>query len=225
MTDDNKAKIKDTIAKLLAKAEGTNNAHEAAAFMAKVGKMLEEHQISLNEVKNNGQRNSDPMGKERGSTRLYASMSWAMPVASSLARYYGCEFIYRKEGKNHWNYDVVGRESARTTFELMFPYVISQVRILAKRMGVSSSRAERDIGKALAVRIIDMIPEADHRRSRLVGKGLIPVSDLEAALKDLFPALKVNKAKSLTFSRTAEGLAEEVNVNIQITEKSKLLLK
>lgn len=219
---DAKAKIKETIAKLLAKAEGTRNQHEAAAFMAKVGKMLEEHQISLYEVKTHGISNSDPMGKERGTTRLYASMSWAMLIATSLAHYYGCEFVYRKDGKNTWNYDIVGRESARTTFELMFPYVLSQVKVLAKQMDTTASKAERDIGKALAVRITHMVRDANERREELTGRGLIPVSDLAAALKDLFANLKTNKAKKVSYSREAQELAEQVHVHKQVTEKAKL---
>jgi hypothetical protein len=221
---DSKEKIKSTIAKLLAKAESTKNQHEAAAFMAKVGKMLEEHQISLYEVKTHGISNSDPMGKERGTTRLYASASWALLIATSLAHFYGCEFVYRKDGKNTWNYDVVGRESARTTFELMFPYVLSQVKLLAKQMGTTASKAERDIGKALAVRIAGMVEAAKERREELTGRGLIPVSDLEAALRDLFSNLKVNKAKRVSYSWEAQELAEKVKIHKQITSKEKKLL-
>lgn len=211
--------IKTKIAALLAKAEGTDNQFEADAFMAKVNELLEKHQIEMHEVRA-AQGDRDPMGKQKGETNIYASMLWARGVAGQLARYYGCKFVYWKIG-NHFSYQIVGRDSARVTFELMFPYVVSQVRQQAKRLandfGMTRSVAEREVGQALELRIAKLAREAEGQRQTLVGKGLIPVSDLDAAMAEFFPDCKQGRAKTLRFSNAARELAEKVSLNVQAT--------
>lgn len=221
--------IKNKIAALLAKAEGTDNQFEAAAFMAKVNELLEKHQLEMHDIRQ-ASANKDPMGKERGETNIYASMLWARDVAGALARYYGCRLVYYRRG-NHFLYDIVGRESARTTFELMLPFVITQVKLQAKKLWmVGSSNAasrsvmEREVGQALMVRIYRLVPNAEQRRVELTGKGLIPVSDLDAAMNDFFPDVKIAKSKKLSFGRDAQAAAERVSLHHQATGKHVKLL-
>lgn len=212
--------IKSKIAALLAKAEGTDNEFEAATFMAKVNELLEKHQIEMHEIRA-AQGDQDPMGKGVGETNLYASMGWARDLAGSLAHYYGCRFVFWRRG-NHFRYEIVGRESARMTFELMLPYVISQVRQRAKRIaaeyGKTTAVAEREVGHALWVRIGRMISAAEAHRTELTGKGLIPVSDLDAAMADFFgDSLKKAKARSVRFGNAAAAEAEKVSLHVQAT--------
>jgi hypothetical protein len=212
--------IKSKIAALLAKAEGTDNEFEAASFMAKVNELLEKHQIEMHEVRQ-AQGDQDPMGRQKGETNIYASMLWARQVAGSLAQYYGCRYIYWKN-KNHFSYEIVGRESARMTFELMLPFVISQVRQQAKRINVGRYNAttksvmEREVGQALWVRISRLVRSAEQHRIVLTGKGLIPVSDLDAAVSDFFPNVKKSKGKAkVTFGRDAQAAADKVSLHHQ----------
>lgn len=216
-----KDSIKAKIAALLAKAEGTDNEFEAATFMAKVNELLEKHQIEMHEVRQ-AQGDQDPMGKQKGETNIYASMLWARDLAGMLARYYGCRLVYWRRG-NHFSYEIVGRESERTTFELMLPFIITQVRLQAKQINVGSYGAatksvlEREVGQALTVRIARMVKDAESRRVELVGKGLIPVSDLDAAMAEFYPSVRVAKNKPLKFSRNAWEAAHKVSLHHQTT--------
>ena len=220
--------IKSKIAALLAKAEGTDNEFEAATFMAKVNELLEKHQIEMHEVRA-AQGDQDPMGRQKGETNIYASMLWARDVCGALARYYGCKMVYWRKG-NHFTYDIVGRESARITHELMLPFIITQVRLQAKRLCVgrmnaaSKSVMEREIGQALLVRIDRLTRNAAAHRVELTGKGLIPVSDLEAAMAEFYPSLKKAKQKTLRFGRDAQAAAEKISLHQQATGKHVKLL-
>lgn len=212
--------IKTKIAALLAKAEGTDNAFEAASFMAKVNELLERHQIEMHEVRA-AQGDQDPIDMTVGETKLYASMSWAKDLAGGLARYYGCRFIFGRRG-NHFVYDIIGRESARMTFELMLPFVISQVRQQAKRLwiandGKTRSVWEREVGHALWVRVGTLIPLAEAHRKDLETKALVPVSDVDAKVAELYADLKKGKQRKVSISAAARDAADKVSLHVQAT--------
>lgn len=212
--------IKARIAKLLAKAEGTTNEFEAASFMTKVNELLEEHQIELNEIRAMGGDN-DPMGKQDGETNLYASIKWARDVAAALARFYGCRFVYWRRG-NHFAYNIIGRESARVTFEIMLPFVITQAKLQAKKLwtergGQSISVWEREVGQALFLRIHNLVPQAEQRRDELTKNALVPVNDVQAFMDAEFGELKKGKTVKLSFGLAARDAAEKVSLNVQTT--------
>lgn len=212
--------IKARIAKLLAKAEGTTNEFEAASFMAKVNELLEEHQIEMHEIRSTSTDN-DPMGKQDGETNLYASIKWARDVAGALAQYYGCRFVYWRRG-NHFAYQVIGRESARTTFEIMLPFIITQTKLQAKKIwtaqgGQSLSVWEREVGQALYLRIWRLVPKAEERRTELTKNALVPVNDVQAFMDAEFGELKKGKSVTLNFGLAARDAAEKVSLNVQTT--------
>lgn len=221
--------IKIKIAALLKKAESTNNEFEAAAFMAKVNELLEKHQVEMHEVRQAGERDNDPMGKERGTTNIYASMSWATEVANVLARYYGCRIVYWRV-KNHTTYDVIGRESARTTFELMLPFVITQVKLQGKHLNLarpfqSLSVCTKDVGNALIARIWRMIPVAEQHRAELTANALVPLNPVEDAMAEYFPKLKMAKSRDISHSMSAAQAAEKISLHHQATGKHTKLLR
>lgn len=214
--------IKTRIAKLLAMAEGTKNQFEADSFMTKVNALLEEHQIELNEIRAMGGDN-DPMGKQDGETNLYASIKWARDVAGALARFYGCRFVYWRRG-NHFKYDIIGRESARVTFELMLPFVITQAKLQAKKCFAEDTfgRAtlpvwEREVGQALFMRIHGLVPKAEERREELTKNALVPVNDVQAFMDEQYGDLKKGKTITLNYGRAARDAAEKVSLNVQTT--------
>lgn len=214
--------IKKKIAALLAKAEGTDNEFEASTFMAKVNELLEKHQIEMHEVRK-AQGDQDPMGKEKGETNLYASMGWSLDVAAYLAKFYGCKFLYWKRG-NHFIYEILGRESARTTFELMFPFILSQVKQQGKRAWLSGnfgsqSAMTRQVAQALCVRIARLTPVVEETRASNESKGLVPVTDLVAAMNEFYPEVKTTKAKEFNYGYAAQEAASKVSLNVQATGK------
>lgn len=228
MTND-KSKIAAKIAALLAKAESTNNVFEADSFMAKVNELLEAHQIELYEIRAMAGKDNDPIGMEKGGTNLYASIKWARDVAGALARYYGCRMIHWKRG-NHFVYEISGRESARTTFELMLPFIISQVKVQARRVeqqhpGYQSlSVWEREVGQALFARIWGLIPAAENHRADLGSKALVPVDNLQAFMDEQYPDLKKGRAIKLSYTREAKDAAEKVSLHHQATGQGKTKL-
>jgi len=222
--------IRTKIAALLAKAESTDNVFEAESFMDKVNELLETHQIEMHEIRASmgAQKDSDPLGKEKGTTNLYASIKWARDVAGALAKYYGCRFVYWKRG-NHFTYEIIGRESARTTFELMLPFVISQVKQQAKRMhmihGVNTLAVwEREVGQALYVRIWNMIPKAEAHRADLGSKALIPVDDVQAFMDATYGDLKKSRQLKISYTLEAQEAAKRVSINVQATGRGKVKL-
>lgn len=218
--------IKKKIAALLAKAEGTDNEFEAETFMAKVNELLERHQMDMHEIRAMG--DDDPLGHELGTFKCYASMSWIKLVAHNLALYYGCTTIWCKKG-NHFTYQVVGRDSARTTFELMLPFVVTQLRRAATKMasetGMTTSVAQRQIGQALAVRIHALNVANAKVRDDLAGKGLIPVTDIDAYLDDHFANLRKGKARTVKTSLSAREHADRISLAAQATGKHVKLIK
>lgn len=215
--------IKDKIAALLAKAEGTDNKFEADTFMAKVNELLEKHQIEMHEIRKRmgNTADADPIGKEAGKTNIYASMLWARQVAGALARYYGCRYVYWKKG-NHFSYEIVGRESARTTFELMLPFVITQVRLQARSLdgvgGNQKSRSvlERQVGQALEIRIARMTREVEAQRVVLTGKGLVPFDNLDVLMEEFYPKLESERQrKPIYLDRDAVAAAAKISLNVQ----------
>ena len=218
-------KIKSKIAALLAKAESTDNAFEAETFMAKVNELLEKHQLEVHEIRGANVKSTDPMGWTNGETNIYASMLWARGVASALARYYGCRLLYGKRG-NHIIYRIAGPESARITFELLLPFVISQVRVQAKAVArmYGKSSAERQVGQALEVRIWRMVPKAEERRSELSKNALIVLDDVDAFVEGQVK-VKTAKNRTVNFGLAAEEAAEKISINVQATGKHTKLLE
>lgn len=222
--------IKAKIAALLAKAESTDNQFEAETFMAKVNELLEKHQIDMYEIRKHETDSIDPLGKERGSTKLFNTHPWARLVANALAHYYGCRFVYGRMG-NHITYDIIGRESARTTFELLFPFVLTQIRHQARKLWKdrpyqSCAVWEREVGQALTIRIWKIVPQAQQQRDEMAKNALIPLTDIEAYMNELFgDGLKTAKARDVRFSVAAEKAANSISINVQATGKHVKLIK
>lgn len=225
-------KIKAKIAALLAKAESTSFPEEADSYMAKVNELLEEHQIEEYEIRQrmDSQVDSDPVGHEAGQTNLYASIKWARDIAGALSNYYGCKWTFRRVG-NHFKYTIIGRESARTTYELMLPFIISQVKVQAKRLWLryphhnTLSVWEREVGQALYSRIWNLVYAARAHREELVANALVPVDTTQDYYDKLYPkGVKEGRSVKLSYTREAKEAAERVSLHHQATGRGKTKL-
>lgn len=212
--------IKSKIAALLAKAESTDNAHEQDAFMAKVNELLERHQIEMHEIRVLQGRDNDPMCHDITGDMTRAH-EWPTQVGFALARFYGARMIrysYRHT-KARYKWQIVGRLSACTTFDLMFPFVQSQVRQQARRFakeyGLTVAKAERSVGIALSDRIWSLVSAADARRQENSRNALVPVDDVKAYLEEQFGELAKVKNPDAPIYAGARDYAEKVSLNQQ----------
>lgn len=224
MTDD-KRTIAQKINKILEKAQSTDQAGEAEVLMEKVHAMLEQHGLDLLDL---GTLDADdPVGVDKSVATFWASASFTGMLASCAARYYGCETIVSRQGNKRW-ISVAGRESARVTFRLMFPFILEQVQkeaseLVKQRKASSRSRAMTAVGNALAYRLSSLTVEKKDQSTE-TGKALIPVDMIDLAMSDAFPDLRRLKPRAVKTTAAAVTAAEGISLHRQATGKGTLRL-
>lgn len=222
-------KIIARIRKVLAKAEGTNNAAEAETLMAKVQSMLDEHNLNLLEV---GRVDDDPIGTDKNVEHCFVVDSWKSKLGSALARLYGCRVVTFKP-RNKTFMSISGRESGRVTWALMLPFVVSQVKAEGKRLydadqgamhdgrpaeGRSRNSFNRMVANALTSRVWRMVREAEHADSERIANGsraLAPVDLVEAEMNSAFPSLAKSRSSRLSTTGAARAAAEGISLHRQ----------
>lgn len=218
--------IKTKIAALIAKAKGTDNQHEAEAFMGKAQELLEKHQLEMWEL-----NEDDPMDHQFfGRARVQIDQS-ERRLLNAVAKLYGCKTVetwvkdpmstdYRKK-----LLDLIGRESGRITTELMWPFIMDQVRKLAKQYNadhkVGPVRARHQIMLALSSRIHEML-KAQKRDAPAEKNALIIVDEVNAFTKTLYPVLK--NGRRSRYIANASDYAEQVSLHRQTSNQSTHLL-
>lgn len=123
MSNTSKDKITRIIKALLAKAAGTDNEAEASIFATKAHDMMEQYQIEVSDV-----LRDDPIDRNKPYSATTSSPSYKKFLWRSLARYYGCKTMLHWVSHTEYEIHIVGRESARVTTELMYPFIMKQVR-------------------------------------------------------------------------------------------------
>lgn len=115
------------IAALMAKANGTENEHEAAAFAAKAHAMLAEHNLSLTDVlKYGAAKAGDAVGKTPHSNKYVGG--WRSSLMNSVAAYYFCKLVISHEydaatGKNRKCFLLIGKTHNVAVAVSMFDYL------------------------------------------------------------------------------------------------------
>ncbi len=218
--------IKVKIAKLIAKAESTTHIEEADAFMAKALEMLEANGIKLQEV---GTINiDDPVTNIENAAYAFRAEYALTNVAHALARYYGCRSLYHREGRNKIVIEVVGRQSACITFQLMFPYVKKQVHRLAARsvhpnLYATKSKALTSIANGLTERLDRLYWENRDMNLKSEPKGenaLVPVDAIDQFVMMLHPDLQKSRKSSWAGSdATGRTLAANVKIDRQVNHE------
>lgn len=217
----NYERIKKIIAQLLAKAKSTDNEHEAAAFIAKAEEMLEQYQIDLSEL-----------GDESDKVRHHAGLdadgkwvaSWHRSLYAKLAVYYGCKTIKVHTMKGY-RQEIVGRESAIVTTDLMFVFIKGECNRLGRELKQSGgaptdANGARLVGNALVIRIAKLIrdreardldaPQTDAARNALVVKDQVV-----ALYEELYPDATTGRSAKFSTSRSAKEMAEGIGLNRQ----------
>lgn len=181
--------IKDKIAALLAKANGTDNEHEAAAFMNKAMELLAKYQLESWEVRDT----QDPMGATVAWATNKNPVTWKKYLINAVANYYGAKAIMVNTAAGV-RFDFVGRESARITAAEMYPFIIGQVKAWGAKLAetdasMNAKQHTRRVCHNLSIRITGLIAErmAEQTESKSVTAkhALVAVDELEAFLASL----------------------------------------
>lgn len=233
--------IKRKIAALLAKANGTDNENEAAAFIAKANELLEKHQLEDWDPSDlEKSKAADPVDRE-------VMFSWkdATPslndhkLFSTLARFYGCRVI-QQHGRavntkgtrfvNTTELHVFGAQSARETLRLMFPFVMTQCKVAGKRLneqghGAASKMALRVVN-ALVIRVHYLTIEAKAQAKTPVAasRALVIVNQVDAMIDAAYSNLKTNKPRAISTTQAARAEAEKVSLHRQVNSGTGALL-
>lgn len=223
MTD--KTKIKTTIQALLAKANGTDNEHEAAAFLAKAMELLSQHQLDISELVDAG----DPILEHVGLTAKENGHAWRWNLYGAVATFYGCRPVFSygnptvvgRKVVYEKTVSAVGRESSIMTTDLMYPWIVQQVRAQAKAIapltGMSEAGQAKRVAAALILRIHRLIRENQKTAPETaVGRNSLVIKrEVDARFEDLYPDLKKGRAVKLVTDTHSRQAAERIGLNRQ----------
>lgn len=220
MTEQSKDKITKIIKALLAKAAGTDNENEAEVFAAKAQELMERYQVEVNDV-----LKDDPIDMTKAYKATSSAPSYKKFLWRSLAHYYGCETMLQWTGHTTYEVHLVGRESSRITTELMFPFIMQQVRAegrkIAKQTGQKPESAIRDVANALVLRLDRLVKEQRQREPQpatVAGKNaLIATNETAALMKKLYPNSRIVGRRGIGTSGAAKAAAEGISLNQQMS--------
>lgn len=118
------------IAALMAKANGTENEHEAAAFAAKAQAMLADHNMSMEDVVKYGAAKVGDRVAETTLDNKYAT-GWRVTLMGAVCRFYFCKLLLsqyydtsaRGNGIKRKRFLVIGQPHNAAVAMAMFPYL------------------------------------------------------------------------------------------------------
>lgn len=219
MSQKNIDKLKKKIAALLAKAEGTDNEHEAASFAAKAQALLTEHQLEIGDVVKNDHMDQSVICVM---PRTMKNWHWLLPMY--MAKYFGCE-VYTHPHDGHKAIMAIGRESARITCVMMWPFILKEVRAAAAELrrakSYSTARCMQLVVDNFVIRIQELLAEQSRQAKKAGqsdGRSLIQISEALVWMKDNVANLKTGKGVMLEDNEEARALADKVNLGRQIDD-------
>jgi hypothetical protein len=222
------SEISAKIRAIIAKADSTSNAFESSTFMEKAQKMMEEHGLSLLDL---GSLDSDdPVGVDVDFYQSFKTTPYWETLATHLAYFFGCKLVVSHKSNGNKYHSIAGRESARVTYTLMWPFVMRQIKTMATADYKSGKFAHpktayRDLSIALALRLqtMTLAKQASGNDTRGIN-ALVPVDLIDLALQERFPNLTPSKTKKVSLDEHAIKRTEGVSLFTQ-TGASKSALK
>lgn len=210
----------EKIKALLAKASGTDNEHEAMAFLAKAEELMVKHQISLEDLDKD-----DPVGSHYRRESKNGSGDWPDFLYSACASYYGCQIVEHMLSANgmHRSREVFGRASAVITLNEMHPYLVKTVKRLgreyADEWNTKPDKAARRIGNALMARLYSLAAAASGDEAKTAvakANALVTMDQISAMIARAYPKLTdVRQGKKYT-SSSARSVASSINLSGQV---------
>lgn len=226
MSNDALTKIKQRIMALLAKANGTDNEHEAEAFLAKAMELMQQYQLDVSDMVDA----DDPILHHVGLTQAESGHAWRWKLYSAVAQLYGCKSIhvdvgYRPTAKGrmvpHYEQRLVGRESAIITTDLMYPWIVSQVRerakAIAKVTGMSEQGQAKRVAAALISRIYRLIADQapPTPATKAGANALVIIEQVTAAFDERYPSTELMKARKSTTDALSRNAANSIGLHRQ----------
>lgn len=215
----NKALI-EKIKAILAKAASTEFEHEAALFADKARQLMEQHQIDVTDLEHD-----DPVDISKPYSATTSAPSYKKHLWTSLAKYYGCRTVLNWTSATEYTVDVIGRESARITLELMFPFVMEQVRKAAKRIydekkhlgELTVERCVRSVANALILRIQEEIANREPPKATTQGgkNALVTMDAVQALIERTYKHLTSGSKRGIGTDGAARAAAKGISLNRQ----------
>lgn len=227
-------KIKQRIQQLLAKAKGTDNEHEAEAFLGKAMDMMREFQLDIADLVDA----DDPILKHIGLKQASSGHAWRWKLYSKVAQLYGCKSIHvekQVEGKGGrmvpgYEQTLVGRESAIITTDLMYPWIVQQVkakaREIAAKTGMSEQGQAKRVAAALIARIARMLADQEAAPvTTAAGRNALVVMDAVTAEYDKhFPNTDIVRSRGAKTDNLSRDAANSIGLHRQTSGRDTLRL-
>lgn len=224
----NKALI-EKIKALLAKAASTEFEHEAALFADKARQLMEQYQIDVTDLEHD-----DPVDISKPYSATTSAPSYKKHLWTSLAKYYGCRTVLNWTSHDTYTVDVIGRESARVTLELMYPFVMEQVRKAGKQIyeekkhlgDLTVERCIRKVANALILRIQAEIVDREPPKPTTQGgkNALVTLDAVNALIERTYKDLSKGSKRSIGTDGAARAAASGISLARQTTGGSTKLI-
>lgn len=198
------------IAAILAKAKSTTFEAEAASLMAKAEELMRQHGIDALSIEDA----DDPLEIEGDTLRL-SGRAWQSALLYHVAAYYGCDAMFTHGRRRRETIvTLCGRESARTTVRLMWPYIRDAVGRQASAWRASGARISQEVAKrSIAVRLTEKIARLIWERDGDFGGEAFKRA--EAVLNAANPDLKLGRGMAPTVAAGAMQWADGIGLSLQ----------
>lgn len=223
--------IKRLIMALLAKASGTDNEHEAEAFLAKAMELMQEHQLNIVDMVDAG----DPILDHVGMSQAESGHAWRWKLYSAVAQLYGCKSIHVRQRRPYkgkyvpwYEQHLVGRESAIITTDLMYPWIADQVRKAGRAVAALTGMSEQGQAKRVAAALIERIyklvaDQAATEPTTPSGRNaLLVLNQVVAKFDELYPTAQDMASRPSVTDRLARDAANGIGLHRQASHAAQL---
>lgn len=217
----------DRIAKLQAKAKGTNNQAEAELFAAKVAELLAKHNLDEAMLRaRDATREQGPIGRHPFGMRV--PDAWRERIVIGVARVYFCKLVFKTpSGKvDPWSWTFVGREHNALVAKAMAEYLVATVKRMAREYSprkAEQANFRKGAGDRLYNRLLKLAEE-QRAQTQATSSGnaqaLVIVTE-DQALDAYLGEVKEVKGKGHKHGRGSNAgwdAAGNISLNTQIKE-------
>jgi hypothetical protein len=230
------SKILSRIKALLAKANSTDNEHEAEAFLAKAQELLQQHQLNASAL---GDFDDPILAAQVAFSAAAKSPSWHKNLFIAVGVYYGARVAISTRIERNKNgtwqqvkdVELTGKLSSIETAKVMFPWIKAQCNERGRFLSIlypemTASQHARRVGNALNNRIARLIAEAksDGPKTEAARNALVLMDQVEARFKDHYGELKEARQSRSRTNAAAREQAEGIGLHHQAGHDSQLLL-